>query len=136
MFIGVLDENRLDLVILHLSVSLVQDTDERLQVAGRHRGGLSQVQGGSGDSTWLLGDKSVLQQRQLIQVAKGVLEVNVATLDVPAVGVLVVKPRHKRKVVEKRLGGDGKKSKGEVLQDLGHCSMFRGPEYVCSTTHN
>ena len=81
---------------------------------------------------WLLGDKSVLQQRQLRQVAKCVLEVNVATLDVPVVGVLVLKLRHKREVVEKLLGGDSKKSKGEAPQDLGHCSMFRGPEYVVS----
>ena len=70
---------------------------------GRCRGGLSQVQGGSGDSAWLLGDESVLQQRHLGQVAKGVLEGNFLTLDAPAVRVLVVKPRHKRKVVEKGL---------------------------------
>ena len=64
------------------------------------------------------------------------LEVNVATLEVPVVGVLVVKPRHKREVVEKQLGSDGKKSKGEAPQDLGHCSMFRGPEYVVSAQQN
>ena len=91
-----------------------------------------QVQGSSGNPAWLLRDESVLQQRHLGQVAKSVLEVDVATLDALAVGVLVVKPRHKRKVMEKGLGGDGKKSKGEAPHNLGHCSMFCSPYYVVS----
>ena len=59
------------------------------------------MQGSSGDPDWSLGDESVLQQLQLGQVAKGVLEGNIAKLDALAVGVLVVELRHKRKAVEK-----------------------------------